>query len=224
MLLGFITVVIMLIVAYAYLREGLFTACTMVVNVFLAGLIAFNFWELPAALVDPMLAGSFLHGYEDAFCLVVLFCLALGVLRTITNNLAGSRMEFPDWLQTGGGALCGLIAGYLVSGFLLCTLQTLPWHENFMLFEWKYETGPEHALRHVLPPDRVWLGLMQRAGAYAFSNRQDPNPGPSPPYYDRFVTFDKYGSFELRYARYRRYGDNREPLPYLGEFDQELSR
>jgi hypothetical protein len=223
MLLGFITVVIMIIVAYAYLREGLFTACTMAVNVFLAGLIAFNFWEPLAALLDPMLAGSFLHGYEDAFCLVLLFSIVLGLLRTATNNLARSRVQFEGWLQSGGGLLCGLLMGYLVSGFLICTLQTLPWHENFMFFDAKYETGPEHLLRHVLPPDRAWLALMHRAGAYAFSSREDPRQRDSASYYDRYGTFDKYGSFEQRYARYRRYGDNRDPMPYLGEFDQELS-
>jgi len=223
MLVGFVTVVIMLAVAYAYLREGLFTACTMAVNVFLAGLVAFNFWEPLAALLDPMLVGTFLHGYEDAVCLVLLFSLVLGLLRTVTNNLASSRIEFRGWLQSGGGILFGLITGYLVSGFLICTLQTLPWHENFMFFEPKYETGPEHLLRHVLPPDRVWLGLMHRVGAYAFSSGEDPR-GSADSYYERYVTFDKYGTFELRYARYRRYGDNRGPMPYLGEFDQEPFR
>ena len=220
MLLGFITVVIMLSVAYAYLREGLFTACTMAVNVFLAGLVAFNFWEPLASTLDPMLAGTFLHGYEDAFCLSALFSLVLGLLRTLTNNLAGSRVEYQGWLQSGGAILFGLITGYLASGFLVCMLQTLPWHENFMFFEPKYETGPEHLFRHVLPPDRVWLGLMHRAGAYAFSNHADPKQAASALYYDRYITFDKYGNFELRYARYRRYGDNRGPMPYLGEFDQ----
>jgi Colicin V production protein len=224
MLLGFVTVVIMLSVAYAYLREGLFTACTMAINVFLAGLVAFNFWEPLASILDPMLAGTFLHGYEDAFCLVPLFSLTLGFLRALTNNLAGSRVEFQGWLQSGGGILFGLITGYLVSGFLVCVLQTLPWHENFMFFEPKYETGREHLFRHVLPPDRVWLGLMHRAGAYAFSNHEDPKQAASPLYYDRYVTFDKYGNFELRYARYRRYGDNRGPMPYVGEFDQQLAR
>jgi hypothetical protein len=224
MLLGFLSVVIMLIVAYAYFREGLFTACTMAVNVLLAGLVAFNFWESLAALLDPMLAGSFVHGYEDAVCLMVLFSLTLGVLRVITNNLASSRVDFPDWLQSAGGILFGLLTGYLVSGFLICVLQTLPWHENFMFFEPKYETGPEHVLRHVLPPDRVWLGLMHRAGAYAFSNGEDAKAETSSSEYERSRTFDKYGSFEFRYARYRRYGDNRDPMPYLGEFDQELSR
>ncbi len=224
MLLGFLTVLIMVFVAYAYLREGLFTACTMAINVLLAGLVAFNFWEPLAALLDPMLAGSFLHGYEDAFCLVLLFSLVLGLLRALTNNLAGTRVQFEGWLQTGGGFLFGLLTGYLVSGFLICTFQTLPWHENFMFFEPKYEAGPEHLVRHVLPPDRVWLALMHRAGAYALSHREDPRMSSSPSYYDRYVTFDKYGSFEMRYARYRRYGDNREPLPYLGEFDQQVVR
>src|SRR5260370_16253153 len=171
----------MVFVAYAYLREGLFTACTMAINVLLAGLVAFNFWEPLAALLDPMLAGSFLHGYEDAFCLIVLFTLMLGLLRTLTNNLASSRVQFPGWLHSGGGILFGLITGYLVSGFLICTLQTLPWHENFMFFEPKYETGPEHLVRHVLPPDRVWLGLMHQAGAYAFSNPDKPRADPSSP-------------------------------------------
>lgn len=220
MLLGFLTVVIMLLVAYAYLREGLFTACTMAINVLLAGLIAFNFWEPLAAILDPMLAGSFLHGYEDAFCLMLLFSVVLGLLRGATNNLARSRVQLEGWLQTGGGLVFGLITGYLVSGFLICMLQTLPWHENFMFFDPKYETGPEHLLRHVIPPDRVWLGLMHRAGAYPFSNREDPKPGGSGSYYDRYLTFDKYGTFEMRYARFRRYTDNREPLPYLGEFER----
>jgi uncharacterized membrane protein len=223
MLLGFLTIVIMVLVAYAYSREGLFTACTMAINVLLAGLVAFNFWEPLAALLDPSLAGSFLHGYEDAFCLIALFAVALGLLRVLANNLAPARIEFSGYVQTGAGILFGLITGYLVSGFLICTLQTLPWHENFMFFEPKYEAGPEHLVRHVLPPDRVWLALMHRAGAYTFSNREDSRLGSSFSYYERYLTFDKHGTFELRYARYRRYGDNREPMIYLGEFDAELS-
>src|SRR5438128_12596719 len=108
MLLGFLTVVIMLIVAYAYLREGFFTACTMAINVILAGLVAFNFWEPIAALLDPMLSGSFLHGYEDAVCLVLLFSLVLGLLRAVTNNLARSRVQFQGWVHCGGGIFLGL--------------------------------------------------------------------------------------------------------------------
>jgi uncharacterized membrane protein required for colicin V production len=223
-MLAFFTVLIMLAVAYAYLREGLFTAAVMCCNVFLAGLVAFNFWEPLADLLEPLLAGTILHGLEDALCLVGLFCVTLGALRTVTNLLSRTQIQFPEVLQRMGGVVFGLLTGYLVAGFLVCMLQTLPWHENFMSFDPLYEAGGESAARHILPPDRVWLAMMYRAGAYAFANNEDPRGAASSSLYDRYMTFDKYGSFELRYARFRRYGDSREPSPYLGEFDQEIHR
>jgi hypothetical protein len=219
MLLGFLSVLIMLAVAYAYWREGLFTAFVMFWNVVLAGLVAFNFWEPLADLLDPTL-----WGYEDILCMMLLFSLTLGLLRALTNSLSPTQVVFPQILQHGGGALFGLAIGYLVSGFLVCALQTLPWHENFMTYDWRYETGQEHVLRRLLPPERMWQAAMYRAGAFAFSNNEDTGTASGSPYFSRYRTFDKYGSFNLRYARYRRYADNREALPYQGEFDREIYR
>ena len=54
MILALLTIVLMVAVGYAYLREGLLTAFTMFCNVFLAGLIAFNFWEPVASLIEPI--------------------------------------------------------------------------------------------------------------------------------------------------------------------------
>ena len=221
MLLTSLTIVIMLAVGYAYLREGVFSGFCMCFNTFLAGLIAFNYWEPLADLLDPTFNGMFLQGYEDALCLVALFCGTLGVLRTVTNAVARTEMKYPMWLRQAGGAFFGLATGYLVAGFLLCTLETLPWHEQFMFFA---PNETRTGLGRVMPPDRVWLALMHRAGAYAFANKKDGDPQfadqPSP--YAKYITFDKYGNFELRYARYRRYTDTREAMIYQGEFDQQL--
>ena len=191
MLLGVLTVFIMLAVTYAFWQEGVLTAFTMLCNVILAGVVAFNLWEPLADLLDPLLAGSFLHGYEDSVCLVLLFSLTLGLLRLATNNLANRLVEYHPVLQQGGSVLCGLLTGYLASGFLLCVLQTLPWNRHFMGFESKVD--PEAAgakIRRVMPPDRVWLAMMHRAGLAPLSQA-------SP-------TFDADGSFEERYWRYRR--------------------
>jgi hypothetical protein len=201
-MLAILTVIIMLALGWVYWLEGLFTACVMVFNVLLAGLIAFNFWEPLANLVEPGLGG-----YADALCLTALFCLALGALKAITNQLSQLEIEFVPQLQRPGGALAGLVIGYLVSGFLVCMLQTLPFHEHFLYFDAKC-IPDQQPLRRLLPPDRVWLAMMHQVGAGGFSAG-----GP---------TFDPDGSFEVRYARYRRYQDDGEPHPYDGAFDPDV--
>lgn len=191
MLLGLFTVVVMLGAAYSFWRQGVLTAFAMVVNVLLAGLIAFNFFEPIAAELDPMLAESFLHGYEDSVCLVALFSLALMILRGASNAMIHTIIDYHPVLQQIGAALFGAMAGYLTAGFLLCVAQTLPLEEHFLHFEERLDsTTPGAKIRRVLPPDRVWLALMHRASIDTFS--WDEN------------AFDPDGSFELRYAHERR--------------------
>ncbi len=188
-MLEFLTIIVMGLLAYAYLVEGTFTAFVMCCNVMFAGIIAFNFWEPLASLLEPGMGG---YGYEDFLCLIVIFTLALGALRTITNLLCPTEVEFPPQIQRPGGALFGLLTGYLVCGFLVCALQTLPWHENFMHFKYYADPNAE-AARRFLPPDRVWLSTMHRLGVGPLATGGE--------------TFDKNGDFEMRYARHRRYLD-----------------
>src|SRR5207248_3045457 len=108
-MLQIMTVLMMLAVAYAFWREGLMTAATMFVNVLLAGLVTFNFWEPLAELLEPVLAGSILAGYEDALVMLILFALTLGLLRLATNNLCNKDLEYPPALLRGGGLTFGLL-------------------------------------------------------------------------------------------------------------------
>jgi hypothetical protein len=197
-MLQFFTVVIMLALGYAYLVEGLFTACLMCINVIGAGLIAFNFWEPLANLMDPAL-----RGFEDALCLVLLFCVSLGALRTLTNLAVATEVEFPIAVQRGGGALFGALTGYLVTGFIVCVMQTLPFHQNFSYFDAKYEK--DDVVRRFLPSDRVWLAMMHHAGLSSLRRGE--------------TTFDEHGSYEQRYQRHRRYDDDHETTPNSGDFD-----
>lgn len=223
-MLAVATLVIMGVVVYVFWREGTLTAITMLVNLLLAGLVAFNFFEPLADLLDPLLAGSILGGYEDSLCLVTLFALTFGLLRLVTNSLATTELEYPGWLLRGGSVLFGLLTGYLAAGFLVCVLQTLPWQENFLGFNARYAADqPLAGARQFLPPDRVWLSLMRYAGAYGFAYQPDEDAEDDDPPLQKYLTFDRNGSYELRYARYRRYAEDAEgPRPYLGEFDKEL--
>ena len=199
-MLTFFTLVIMGVVAVAFWREGLLHAVATCVNVLLAGLVAFNFWEPLAGLLEPLL-----HGYEDAVCLVALFGVTLGTLRIVANMLVKGHVRYHPLLRRGGCVCCGLLTGYLVAGFLVCVLQTLPWHRNFMGFNPDADAQNARTFRQLLPPDRVWLALLHRAGAYPFATGQG--------------TFDRNGTFELRYARYRRYDDQGKTQPYQGEVE-----
>lgn len=203
-----LSIAIMLAVAYALMVEGLFTALCMLVNVFVAGLLAFNFYEPIATWAEAnVTTGTFLGGYEDAFVLVALFWGTLAALRVGTNHLAPAEVSFQPMVQRIGGTAVGLLTGYLLAGFLVCVCQTIPFHVHFMSFDPSFESDGK-ALRRLLPPDRVWLALMHRAGLAAFASGNE--------------TFDNEGNFELRYARYRRYEGDTYPLPYYGEFDRDL--
>jgi hypothetical protein len=200
------------VVAWSQSREGLLSAAIVLGNVLLAGILTFNFWEPLADELEAQFADGPLAGYEDALALTFLFAVFMTLLRLVSARLLPrATLASSHAQQLGGGAL-GVVAGYLVAGFVVCILQTLPWHENFWGFRPRRDN--ESAMREFLPPDRVWLGLMRYSGAAPLAwQRAAPNS-----------TFDAGLSFEERYRLYRRYGDERGPLKYEGERDRELGK
>ena len=149
-MLNFLTVVIIGAVCYAFWREGLLTACCMFINVIIAGLVAFSFWEPLANEVEPTLAGSFLEGYEDCLCLILIFSLTLGLLRLVTNTLAYTVLDFHPLALQGGSVFFGTLTGYLVAGFLVCAVQTLPMPRDALQIEHDQRlTALEACLKHV---------------------------------------------------------------------------
>src|SRR4051812_13852607 len=181
-----ICVAVILGVAYAQYRNGLFTSAAMLVQVILAGLIAFNFWEPIADMLDSSFQRSMLAGTEDLIALALLFSVAVGAMRTVTNRLAPELLDFHGYTQQIAAGVIGLVTGYLVTGFLVCAVQTLPLDEKFLGYEPRGPSGTESGLTSLFPPDRVWLALMRYAGAYPLSRREDNPEGDT--LYDRYWT------------------------------------
>lgn len=190
-MLLFFTLAVVVAVAYASAREGILTAITSLVNVVLAGLVTFNFYEPLADGLEDILRGTFLAGFEDGIVMFLLFAITLGVLRVVTNNLANTEVELPAIVQQVGSAAIAAVTGYLIAGFLVCLFQTLPWGEKFLGFEYQVEPNAPK-VRSLLPPDRVWLAMMHRAGAWTLSQ-------------EKSASFDPQGTFELRYGKLRRF-------------------
>ena len=210
----------MLAVGCAQYRNGLFTSVGMLLMVFVSGFIAFGFWEPIADFLDPVFQNSALAGCEDLIALILLFSVTLFMLRLAANYLAPDMIDQHGVLQHFGAAAIGLVTGYFVAGFLICAMETLPLDERFMAFEPRVPGEP--AYRSVFPSDRVWLAMMRHAGAVPLSWKED-NPEASSSL-ERYTTFDRDGTFELRYMRYRRGFQGQGPLLYFGEFDRELGK
>jgi Colicin V production protein len=203
MILNILCVVIILAVAYAMANEGLFAAVVMTVNVLLAGVLTYSFWEPTADFLESMVAGTFAAGLEDHLAMMILFALFLGGLRLTTNTLTKTEVDFNPNLHRFGGGLVGLVTGYLLAGFLVCAMTTLPLSGGFMGFTPARTDEPSSTERGLFPPDRVWTSLMRRAGISTFSWKTQVSDTGDP--YDRYRTFDQNATFELRYLRYRRH-------------------
>ena len=213
------TLVIMLAAAYASYRNGLFTSVAMLFMTLISGLVAFGFWEPLSNLFDLAFQQNLraLAGAEDFVVLTLLFGVSFLLMRLAYQYLAPEMIDEHGALQHFGGAFFGLIMGYLVSGVLICAMQTLPLDERFLDFQPR-EPG-EPGWRSLFPGDRLWLAMMKHASSGSFSWKEDKEEGNGGP-----VTFDREATFELRYMRYRRTTDSRPALPYLGEFDREIGK
>jgi hypothetical protein len=214
-----VSVVIILIVAWTQYRNGLASAVFMLMAVLLAGLVAFDLWEPLADFLEPVLAQTAVKGCEDMLALTFIFGVVLLILRVaVFNYLAPNLIDQHGMLQFLGAGAVGLLTGYFVTGFLIAAMQTLPLDERFLDMSLPSDTPTPW--RSWMPPDRLWLAMMRQASAYALSGKEENPQGETT--YDRYSTFDKHGTFELRYQRYRRNTDTRGPMPYYGEFDKEL--
>ncbi len=195
-MLFLLTLGIITLVALAHWREGIFSAATICFNTLLAGVLTFNFWPPLADLLEDELAGSPLQNYEDAIALTVLFVVLLGVLRIAVVYLVPEPMGFSEGWNRFGGLAFGVLTGYLVAGFLICVLQTLPLPVKFMGFEPRDNaieiSGP-------LPANRGFIRLMYRGATVAFG-ADDP-------------AVQVFERFEKAFADHRRYTSERDPLP-----------
>jgi hypothetical protein len=211
------TIIIMLVTAYAHYRNGLFTSIYYFMAVLVSGLVAFSFWEPLSDLVDQGLQRNMkaVQGCEDFVVLCVLFGASLFLLRLGYQKLAPDMIDEHGALQHLGAAVVGLATGYFVAGFLTCATQTLPLDEHFLDFETRAVN--ESGVRSLVPPDRVWLALMRNASQTPLGWKEDKFEGGP-------VVFDREGTFELRYQRYRRTTETRPAMVYSGEFDRELGK
>ena len=113
-----------------------------------SGFLAFNFWE-PIARGFGSLSAGF-DRFADMVVLVVLFLASFGIFQLVAIQLTARDLGFPKWVRRAGGVCFGLLAGYVLAGFLICVFQTLPLSERFLRYD------PASRMGTVLPIGSGW--------------------------------------------------------------------
>src|SRR5215213_10429165 len=97
-----VDLVIVLLIAgmtYALSSEGAWGAALMFFNVLFGAIIALNFYEALARLLDST---GINWGFSDTLCLLGLFIVATLLLRLITESLAPSMVRYPGPIYHAG--------------------------------------------------------------------------------------------------------------------------
>lgn len=161
------------IVAAALWFQGLWNGAVTLVNLFLAMMIATNFYEPVTVMLEGAGAGSYSY-LLDFLILWILFAVAFGILRAITDMLSQTQVKFDLPVEMAGRSLLALWGAWLVVCFAAFSLQMAPLNSPTPLGAWSTPTAPTFI---VTSPDRLWLGFMHSRSKGALAGSQVFDPG-----------------------------------------------
>ena len=115
-MLPILLLALILILTGVIARQGLLSAFLHMVCVITAGAIAFALWE-PLGLAGMDSVGSF-AAYMMGSTLVLIFLVALAILRVSADQLVPNNMNFEPRTNWVGATLCGLVGAFLSVGML----------------------------------------------------------------------------------------------------------
>ncbi len=112
---------------YVLTSEGLWGAALMFFNVLFGSMIAFNFYEPLATLVDST---GIPWGFSDTACMLSLFCLSVVLLKMTTETIAPAMVRFPTPIYHLGRFVFGFAGALVTMGFIILAFHAAPIHKK----------------------------------------------------------------------------------------------
>jgi hypothetical protein len=150
-----LALILFICVAMMY-NEGMWSNAIRLINVVTAALLATNFFEPVARLLDEW-APKVTYLWDFA-ALWGLFALMMAMSRTLTDQISRVKVRFPERVDQVGGVVFALWVGWVMICFSLMTLHTAPLARNFLFGGFQ----AEQRMVGGLAPDRQWLGFVQK--------------------------------------------------------------
>ncbi len=139
MFMNILVVIFVLAVGYAWMVRGIFNAMIHALCVFVAGAVAFGFWE-PLALILVNLSPergffSFIESVAWGVALVVPFAVVLILLRLATDKLIPNNIKNSSMVDYAGGAVFGIATGIISAGILVISIGNMRVSTEFMGYQ-----------------------------------------------------------------------------------------
>jgi uncharacterized membrane protein required for colicin V production len=210
-IINLIIVGLVLGLTYALTSEGLWGAALMFFNVVFAGMIAFNFYEPLAQLLDR---SGLTWGFNECLCLLVLFGVSVVALRLTTETLAPAMVRFPMPIYHAGRLVFGLAGACVTMAILILAFDTAPVHKK-VFKAYAYDSHPPFGAGF----DHHWLGFFQHETGAVFVQY---NKGKPDPYHEYGMSggqghsinlFDPKGEWLINHQNWRPYGTETIPPP-----------
>ncbi len=141
-------------------REGLWSNTLTLINITIAGIVAFAFYSPIVIYLDEMSDGE--HTYWLDFAVIwVLYAATIVILRSLAAAASKTRMRFKHPIDPIGGPLVGLMAAWVLAAFTLATLHLSPMPKD--AFSGKLVTASDvESASGVTAPDAAWMRFMER--------------------------------------------------------------
>jgi hypothetical protein len=180
--------------------QGLWSNAITLINMLLAMMIAFNYFEPLSAMLDGM-ERSYTYLW-DFLALWGLFALSYGLLRLLTDMLSRKRVAFDFWVETVGRSLLSVWIAWLFIGFICATMHTAPLGPHPLGFQ----PTPTSGNFLGMAPGHQWLAFMQSRSRGALSRSESDPAKLSPLERDKNLNvriFDPESKFILKYYHRR---------------------
>jgi hypothetical protein len=208
LIINLIIVFLILLLTYALTSEGLWGSALMFFNVLFGALIAFNFYEPLARLLDSTGIG---WGFSDTLCMMLLFSFSVLILRMTTETIAPAQVRFPMPVYHIGRLVFGLGGASITMAVVILAFHCAPVYKKIFGVV-AYDSRPPFGLGL----DHEFLGLFQRETGSVFTNysangQRDPHGQYGGPNRLRLNFFDPKGEWLINHQNARPYGTETVP-------------
>ena len=171
MALVIVILVLLLTLAFFYLKCSMMQSLLTLWSAILSTIIAFSSYEFMAEL---FISRSFGLDWALLSCFTLIFVVIFAVLYSFSDFLIGIDINLGNVVKLPAALVCGFLTGLIISGNLLVALGLLPMHGK--VFYSRFDQAPDATVAAgnpkapALGTDGLVIGLYNRISAGSMSS------------------------------------------------------